>query len=176
MCAISLLCSKTCWCSCFFPPPFSTKPCLIQQMGWLECREWPAVHFFFISSYVHHPLYDLYLTYHTSSKLCTELWINICFLSLILRPCNLWLSQKAGKLSSLSLHLPYEKKKKKQPLFWSLLYAWGARHKEAWQESQEETVSRPELQRRNRKYFSYFMKRQKCFHCLTEIFLALSQS
>lgn len=79
-------------------------------MGWLEGREWPAVHFFFISSYARHPLYDLYLTYHTSSKLCTELWINICFLSLILRPCSLWLSQKAGKLSSLSLHLPYEKK------------------------------------------------------------------
>lgn len=89
---------------CFFP--FSTRPCFIQQMGWVGHREWPAVHFFCISSYAHHSLYDLYLTYHTSPTPCTELWINICFLSLvifILHPCNL-------KLSCLSLHLPHEKK------------------------------------------------------------------
>lgn len=95
-----------------FFPLFPQDLASFNRWGWIGRREWPGVHFFFISSYAYHSLYDLYLTYHTSSKLCTELWINICFLSLILilQPCNLWLSQKAGRLSCLLLHLPYEKK------------------------------------------------------------------
>lgn len=108
---------------------------------------------------------------HTmSSKPYTELWINICFVRLILQPRNLWLSQKAGKLPCL--HLLYENKQtNKQTLFWSLLYAWGSRDNEVWQESQEEVVLRPELRRRNRKYFSCFTKREKCYHCFAKFFL-----
>lgn len=135
----------------FFYFTFSTRPCFIQYMEWIGHEEWSAVHFFFISTYAHHSMYDLYLTYHASSKPSTELWINICFLSLTLQACNIWLSQKAGKLSCLSLHLPYEKKAN----FWSLLYGWRSRD---LAEGKRGNTVEARIAKKEQKYLCYIMK------------------